>query len=249
MLIGLVLTLSIFAMGVLGNEGLGWFASNDRVTADDMGISVNATFDIVKSVEYFKIDSISLEDASNIYTFKKALTNKDEIILDTFSTLVAERQILIKITLQDGVSAVKVTAESSATEYIADETHDIKKENNSLSSVVELYSIPGSAVDTSGGAYVISSESFQSDARFASVDISGINAITSFTQYISVYETENGKDDDVIYIIVDYYEDAAEHVMETAGTLELNGELVFGDTEDKILRFTPDFTISVAKVA
>ena len=53
MLIGLVLALSIFAMGVLGNEGLGWFASNDKVTANGMGISVDGEFDVVKSVEYY----------------------------------------------------------------------------------------------------------------------------------------------------------------------------------------------------
>jgi hypothetical protein len=251
-LVGVVLVLSIFALGFLGNEGLGWFASNDKVTANDMGISVNGEFDIVESVEYFAIESITLdsETKDNIYTFKNKLSDGDHKNLGEFSTLVAERQILIKINLNDDVGAVRVTATSSATEYIADETPDISKENNSLSSVVEFYSIAGSSVDTSGGSYVISSESFQGEAsRFSSVDVNGSQVTTSVTPYISVYETAEGADDDVIYIIVDYYEDAAEHVMDTSSMLMTNGELVFDDNEDMIITFASDFTISVAKQA
>ena len=253
MLIGLVLTLSIFAMGVLGNEGLGWFASNDRVTANDMGITVNGESDIVKSVEYFKIESISLDSTSkyNIYTFKDDVTNNaEERKLDTFSTLVAERQLLIKITLQDGVGAVRVTAASSATEYIADATPDISIENNSLSSVVEFYSISGAEVSISGDSYVISSQNFQgTPSRFSEITPNGNTVTTSFTQYIPVYETEGNADEDVIYIIVDYYEDAAEHVMDTASMLVTNGMLDFGEDENKIIGFIPDFTISVVKIA
>ena len=222
MLIGLVLTLSIFAMGVLGNEGLGWFASNDRVAANDMDITVNGKFEIVKTVEYFAIESISLDGANNIYTFNNELSQEGEKNLGQFSTLVAERQILIKITLKDDIGAVRITATSSATEYIADETPDISKKQNSLSSVVEFYSVPGGAVDTSDGKYVASSDDFMENySRFSDIVVNGSSVTASFSQYIQIYETQGGGDDDVIYIIVDYYEDAAEHVMDTASMVNM----------------------------
>ena len=248
MLIGLVLTLSIFAMGVLGNEGLGWFASNDRVTADDMGISVTGEFDVINMVEYFAIESISLDDTKNIYTFNNTPLGEGEKNLGLFSTLVAERQILIKITLNDNVGAVRVSATSSADGYIADETPNISKEHNSLSSVVEFYSVPADAVDTSGDKYVISSEAFEDNSsRFADVEVDGNRADISFTPYISVCETSG---DNVIYIIVDYYEAAAEHIMDTVSMLELNGEITFDENdEEHIITFAPDFTITVGKIA
>ena len=252
-LVGIVLVLSVIALGFLGNEGLGWFASNDKVTANEMGISVNGEFDIVGSVEFFAIESISLDSTTkdNIYTFKNKLSESDPKNLGQFSTLVAERQLLIKISLSDDVSSVRVTAASSASEFIADETPNISKANNSLSSVVEFYSISGGSVTTSNdGSYVISSESFQGEAsRFSTVDINGSQVTTSFTPDISLYETESGVEDDVIYIIVDYYEEAAEYVMDTSSMLMTNGELVFDDTEDMIITFASDFTITVAKLA
>ena len=250
MLIGLVLTLSIFAMGVLGNEGLGWFASNDRVTANEMSISVNGEYDFVKSVEYYSISSISLDEANNIYTFKERLPDDGVKSLGLFSTLVAERQLLIKIILQDDVGGVQISATSSATEYIADATPDIKKENNSLSSVVEFYSVSGTLVSSTDNGYVISSENFQGGpASFTSISVNDDKSVSvSFSQYIEVYHTESGVDDDVIYIIVDYYEAAAEHVMDTASMLEMNGQLVFGDEEERIITFAPDFTITVTPI-
>lgn len=251
MLIGLVLALSVFAMGILGNEGLGWFASNDKVTANDMGISVNGDFNIIEGVEYFAIESISLDGVNNIYSFKNELPESEPKSLGQFSTLVAERQILIKITLHEGVGAVRVFASSSAEEYIADDTPSITRDNNSLSSIVEFYSVSGDSVDTANGEYVISSENFQGGAsRFADVNVSGGSVTSSFTPYILVYETESGVKDNVVYIIVDYYEDAAEHVMDTASMLEANGEITFdGNEDDHVITFAPDFKILVEKVA
>lgn len=248
MLIGLVLVLSIFALGVLGNEGLGWFASNDKVTADDMSITVNGEFDIVKSVEYFAIESVSLDGVINIYTFKDQLAEGAPKSLGQFSTLVAERQILIKITLNDNVGAVRVTAESAVSEYIADETPTVSKTGNSLSSVVEFYSISGKYVtcDEESVEYVVSSDHFHegSASRFSTVTVGENGVSTSFDQIISLYATEDGTDEDVIYIVVDYYEDAAEHVIDIANEL-----IDFGEDLEKIITFAPDFKITVAKIA
>lgn len=250
MLIGLVLALSIFALGVLGNEGLGWFASNDKVTANGMGISVDGEFDVVKSVEYYAISSISLDEANNIYTFKDRLPDDGVKSLGQFSTLVAERQLLIKIILNDNVKGVEISAESSASGYIGSDPSQIKKENNSLSSVVELYSVSGSLVSSTDNGYVISSENFQGEpSRFSDVSVDDGNATTDFRAHVQVYQTESGVDDDVVYIIVDYYEAAAEHVMDIASMLEMSGQLSFSDNEDKVITFTPDFTITVAKMA
>lgn len=250
MLIGLVLTLSIFAMGVLGNEGLGWFASNDKVTANDMSISVDGDFGIVKNVEYFSISSVSIEGVNNIYTFKDQLSKDGPKSLGQFSTLVAERQILIKITLHDGVERVRVGASSSASEYIADSTPSITRDDNSLSSIVELYSVSGELVSSTDNGYVISSGNFQGGpSRFASVTLDGAEATVDFRQDIPVYETENGLDENAVYIIVDYYELAAEHVMEVAAGLIADREITFDENdEDQIITFAPDFKITVINI-
>ena len=58
MLIGLVLALSIFALGVLGNEGLGWFASNDKVLGSGMGVQVKLETGIDGELKCFPITDI-----------------------------------------------------------------------------------------------------------------------------------------------------------------------------------------------
>ena len=249
-LFGLVLALSIFALGILGNEGLGWFASNDRTEANNMSISVDGDFGVVKSVEYFSISSISLDGSNNIYIFKDLLSEDEPKSLGQFSTLVAERQILVRITLHDSVGRVQISANSSASEYIADATPSITRDNNSLSSVVELYSISGEFVDYTENGYVISSENFQGDSsRFSSVTIDDTVHV-DFKKDIPVYETQSGVDENSVYIIIDYYEDAAKHVMDVAAELIADGSITFDENDDdQIITFAPDFKLTVIKIA
>ena len=63
-LFGLVLAVSIFALGMLGNKGLGWFADNDEVDAAGMSVSVNADTLITGGLESYPVTVIE----GNAYT-------------------------------------------------------------------------------------------------------------------------------------------------------------------------------------
>ena len=150
------LILSIFALLLL-NGSTAWFAENDRVTADGMHVKVSSPDNLVESVQYFPISSITLSENYNIYTFslEDEITDTTQIKLGTFSTLESERQLLIKINLSQEVDSVIVSAEAEAESYIIEaEDTIINMKGNPLSSVIEFYCV--SDIEEENGCYVIS---------------------------------------------------------------------------------------------
>ncbi len=236
-LFSLVLALSIGALGMLGNRGLGWFADNDKVTADGMSITVNGDHGVVDNVQYYEISSIALEGGNNVYTFTKEINGNPS--LGEFSTLVANRQILIKITLDPSIGAVTVSADSSAPGFIS----SVKENGNSLSSAVAFYAVSGEDVEagSDGPPYVISSGDFYGDGAytFSDITVSGSTVTATFDPEITdLFTTEDGAHESAVFIIVDYYEDAAEHIVDLANQSGLGG---------KTITFIPDFEITVSK--
>lgn len=241
--ITLFLILSLFAFSLL-NGSTAWFAENKELDANNMSVQVKSLSGIVDSFEYYPISSISLSESNNIYTFSSAKIPENEVkSLGTFSTLVAERQLLVKINLKAGVTGARVVASSYADSYvIKDADTIINKNGNSLSSVVEFYSIANVAETNEG--YVISSESIQSSvARFSDIDSEYGSIPASFSPEVDIYSTPAGQTDNAIFIVIDYYEKSIEYVMDHVSNLMIDGstDVVPGEQ----INFICDFEIVV----
>ena len=241
--ISLVLILSIFALMML-NGSAAWFAENKDVGANNMNVTVKSPAQIVDSVEYYPISSISLSGNNNIYTFSSTPIDESENkSLGTFSTLVAERQLLIKINLKAEATGARVIASSYADSYIIEnEDTVINKDGNSLSSVVEFYSIAN--VEQTSEGYVISSGDIQdSVSRFSDIDKSYGSIPASFSPETDIYSTPTDQTDKSIFIIVDYYEESVEYVIDHINNLMMDGatDVVAGEK----INFICDFEILV----
>ena len=241
--ISLVLILSIGALMLL-NGSVAWFAENKDLDAHGMSVNVMSPDLIVDSVEYYPISSISLSGDHNVYTFSSVpIAENEKKVLGTFSTLVAERQLLVKINLKPGATGARVVGCSYADSYIIqNEDTVINKDGNSLSSVVDFYSI--SDVEKTSEGYVISGESIKdSVARFSNVGGSYGNTTASFSPEIDIYSTPQGQTDNAIFIIIDYYEDSVNYVMDHVSNLMIDGstDVVSGET----INFICDFEILV----
>ena len=246
MFASLALILSIFAMLMQGGS-VAWFAENDKATANGMAIEIDGPPDIIGDIEIFPIYSIALsgnEDQGNynIYTFSATKIEDPALMkLGVFSPLDAKRQILIRIPLAEGVSSVRVVAESTSSSYmVEDEETLIYKENNPLSSVVEFYAV--SNVEKSGDYYVIPGQNADRFHRFASITEQEGEVEASFSPTIDLYSTQSG-DDDAVFIIVDYYEESINYVLDFVNALimENKTDVTAGDN----LEFISDFKITV----
>ena len=242
--ISLALILSILAL-ILLNGSTAWFAENNDIVANNASINVNSPGKLIESVEYYPISSISLSGNNNIYTFSASQIPKDQPkMLGTFSALVANRQLLIKINLKAGVTGARVIAQSSGDTYIVKNKDTvINKNGNPLSSVVEFYSIAN--VDKNeDGEYVISGSDIKGSVkRFSDIDSSYGVIPASFSPEIEVYSTPNGNTDNSIFIIVDYYEESLEYVLDFVSGLiaDQKTDVVAGAT----VNFVCDFELSV----
>ena len=241
------LILSLFAFSLL-NGSAAWFADNRDVDAENMSVKVKSPDTVVDSVEYYPISSISLSESQNIYTFSNNNIAENETKqLGTFSTLVAERQLLIKINLKPEATGARVVASSYADSYIIeDEDTIINKDGNSLSSVVEFYPIDYDLVEkTSDGEYIISSDSMQNVARFSDIDAKYGSIPASFSPEAEIYSTPEGKTDTAIFVIVDYYEKSVEYVIDYVNNLIMGAatDVVAGET----INFICDFEILVVE--
>lgn len=237
------LILSIFAL-ILLNGSTAWFAESERVTADGMHIKVSSPNNLVESVQYFPISSITLSGNYNIYTFslEDEITDTTQIKLGTFSTLESERQLLIKINLSQEVDSVIVSAEAEAESYIIEaEDTVINMKGNPLSSVIEFYCV--SDVEEENGCYVISGEDIvDSVTRFA--EKANGETPFDFNNKKELYSTAVGDSDNFIFIILDYYKLSADYI-----TNHVNGlimDKLTDVTAGQNVEFVCDFVIVVS---
>lgn len=240
-LVSLVLVLSIIALMLL-NGSTAWFAENKNVDAGGMAVMVNSD-GIVDRVDFYPISSISFSGSNNIYTFSSTpIEDPANREIGAFSPIVAERQILVKITLKEGVAAASVRAVAESQDYIAN-TNEISKEGNPLSSVVEFYAI--SDIVEENNSYVISSEDIVNvPSRFVTISEQNGETVCEFTSEISIYATAQGDTDNTIFVLVDYYEDAVDRVIDCVNRLIAQGasDAVMGEN----IGFVCDFKLHVS---
>lgn len=248
-LFGLVLAVSIFALGMLGNKGLGWFADNDEVDAAGMSVSVNAVPGTVIKVDYYEISSIALSGGENIYTFSKTpIADVADRHLKEYSPIVAERQMLVKITLADTLDAATVRAVTDTTDYVIEDQDDpeVNQANNPLSSVIAFYAL--SDVQETSEGYVVSSENFQNHtaAHFVTVgEQDGKTQVSFDDNDILIYQTPEGDTDNTIFIMLDYYEESIGYVLSVVNHLMMvNGKTDIQPGEN--VQFVCDFEIVVS---
>lgn len=209
--VALTLVLSIIALMLL-NTSTAWFASNDTVDAMGMTVSVRDPGKIVGDVTFYNISEITLsENKKNNYTFEiDNITTTPK--LDTFSALVALRQILIRIELTGEVDQVDVKAVTTSQGYIGATPSSIKQTDNPLSSVVAIYSASDLEL-TEGNSYVLLGDEVEVNVKhFVTKSGATFADGTNFTDTVNVYSTSDDGDS-AIYIMLDYYEDSLEYIL------------------------------------
>ena len=242
------LALSIAAF-VLMNGSVAWFADNDEVDASNMSVSVKTDSDAGLVVDYYEISSIALSEGKNIYTFSKTpITNVTDRHLKEYSHVVAERQMLIKITLPDTMSGATVRAVTDTTDYVIEDQNDpeVNKADNPLSSVIAFYALSG--VDETDGGYVVSINNSENDtvAHFVTITEDEGKRQASFDNSdILIYETPEGNTDKTIFIMLDYYEASIGYVLSVVNHLMMIGGKTDIQAGDNV-EFVCDFDIVVS---
>ena len=234
---------------LLMNGSVAWFADNDEVDAAGMSVSVNAVPGTVIEVNYYEISSIALSGGENIYTFSKTpIADVADRHLKEYSPIVAERQMLVKITLADTLDAATVRAVTDTTDYVIEDQDDpeVNQANNPLSSVIAFYAL--SDVQETSAGYVVSSENFQNHTatHFVTVEEQDGKTQASFDDNdILIYETPEGDTDNTIFIMLDYYEASIGYVLSVVNHLMMIG----GKTDiqpGENVQFVCDFEIVVS---
>lgn len=240
-LTALALILAIMAFAFT-NGSTAWFAESKNVDAGGMAVMVNSD-GIVDRVDFYPISSISFSGSNHEYTFSSTpIEDPANRKIGAFSPIVAERQILVKITLKEGVAAASVRAVAESQDYIAN-TNEISKEGNPLSSVVEFYAI--SDIVEENNSYVISSEDILNvPSRFVTISEQNRETVCEFASEIFIYTTAQGDTDNTIFVLVDYYEDAVDRVIDCVNRLIAEGEsdAVMGEN----IGFVCDFKLHVS---
>lgn len=249
-----VLLLSVFALFSM-NGSVAWFADNNEVSGNNMSITITDTEGVVEKVEFFKIHSIKTsvtddDEIHNVYNFSSTpISDPNDIKLETFSSLKATRQLLIKITLVSELGYMRIVANSSADSYIIPNSSTvIYADNNSLSSVVELAVVNDVTLVNEDGeeVYAVVGDSLsESVKRFSSFTETDGEVTPSFSPTIDVYQTPTGETDREIYILVDYYEESMEYVTNYVNNMLMSGnsgsDIVIGGN----INFACDFEILV----
>ncbi len=248
------LTLFVCVFGYFSlNNSVAWFAINREVQSNGIEIALTDVNDKVDGeIEYYAISAISLdENRNNIYYFSsQKITDPSEMKLGTLSYVVAERQLLVKIPLKQGVTSVRVSA-STSKDYVLNSLAENEKFPDEdkiypLSSVIEMRAISDLTTSTvagmEGGVYVIetTSERLTPPVTFLS-GTQPTDGKYPFSQGTSLplYTTPARESDEAIFILLDYYEDSAELINTRAlGTATVG-------LEENAIQFACDFIFTI----
>lgn len=236
-LISLALIIAIIGMFSI-NGSLGWYASNDNVDANNMGVSISNAGGVVKAVEYYSVKDVTYTDGNNVYKFN-AQKIDGEVKLPTYSVLESKRQVLMKIVLNDGVSSASLKAITQATEFITSE--NAKESGNSLSTVVMLRMVTSDQITMDENTITITESQTQA-YTFTHVLREGNNLTATFSNDPINLGTVTTP---AIFIIIDYYDMAAWMATEVINNnlqTPSDGQMDLNNME---VGFTCDFTITV----
>ena len=240
---GLALTL-VFAIFLNVDKTLGWFSNNTEVEATGMAVNVSGPEGVVESVEYFKISAISSVISNgqsyNVYEFAATdAIDKANAKLETFSELIALRQIMLKVTLKSDLEGARIYATTNTQKYITEGT--IAASGNPLSSVVDIRVATEATIES--GTYKISDENTKV-LRFAELDATdGVGfTLTQQTDTITINDLDESAQ--CIYIIIDYYEESTAYVMDVVNALLMEDRIELGTNSQ--IDFVCDFTICIS---
>ena len=236
---GIVLVFSIVALCAI-NGALAWFAYSDSVDTGGMNVEIASKDKAEFSIECYKITDITLSGGTNYYHFE-AVDAADRR-MDDYSALSGKRQMLIKISIPDSVDYVKITANSSTSQYPVQDGVDIDKQTTlGLSPVIEMYVFDNLELDN--GEYVVGEASLTNALTFTTFDSKDE---PSFSSNIDLYgNSVQGVEN--IFIFVDYYEKSMDYVLTYINMLMMDDK--HSDYEYKsgeIIPFVNDFTIYIS---
>lgn len=185
---------------------LAWYVTNKEASVTGITGSIVEATPLIEKVEYYEATA----KTSTSFTFTKS-NDADSIEMGTYNPLDSELcpQRMIAITLKSGVSSVNISVKSRATSYLGATIKDgegnfiLSKDNpNSLTSVIGFYIPTAVSVDDEG---VVTTTIDSSDEKYF-VNATTDEMITNL-DLGDVTPKEN-----VVYIILDYYEDSIEHI-------------------------------------
>ena len=239
---GLALTL-VFAIFLNIDKTLGWFSNNTEVDANGMAVNVDAPEGVVESVEYFKISAISsvISNGQSYNVYEFAATDKANAKLETFSELIALRQIMLKVTLKSDLESARIYATTDTEKYITEGT--IAASDNPLSSIVDIR--VATVAQYENNIYKISDQNATALHFAQPVKNDGLTTGFTFNQQTDTITINDlDKSAQCIYIIIDYYEESTAYVMDVVNTLLMSNSIELG--VDSQVGFTCDFTICIS---
>lgn len=183
---------------------LAWYVTNKEAEANGIVGHIVKNEELIDSVEYFKSNQ---KDESGNLVFNTKITSEIEMgsynIVNELDSEGFYPQRLIAIHLKKA-ARVKVEATTSATRYLGAEAKDgdewiLKKEGNSLSSVISFY-IPSVSVD---GDTITTTFSEEDRKSFVDLDTRELQKNITLSEATMV---------DTVYIVMDYFPESIEYI-------------------------------------
>ena len=252
----LVLTLALISLALRENS-LAWFASNDQVSANGMGVAVLNEDDEFAYVYYYKVTETKLVDGTEKFYFDMSQKHTEPQVLETYSDLQGNAQVLIEVQFNEVVTDATVAVQTSTQRYLGDILKDVIQDkgpfdfdpngDNLLSNVIEYWVMSDIATETLGGksCYSVSSNSLGTPSTF--VTFNGTDAM--FNPEATTLTLTSLKNS-TVYILYDYNAEAVVHIneiitsyVEAATKINTNyNTILLGETN---INFAPDFQFVV----
>ncbi len=252
----LVSMLALFTM----NGSVAWYARITEAGADGMGVLLNDEHDFIERVEYFKVKSVTYEGVNaNTYVFENTPSAEAVTALGQYVPIDPNRQVLMKLTLKADanlpIGGIGIEARSELAAFPS----AVTATGNSLSSIVqfcvvaanETYtkadSTTANKVSVTSSEISIYADSLDTKNRpFSSVTYDDASRAyqTAFSSSVSLTDTNitfGAGETREIYVIIDYYDAAAEYLSELAQT---QSTPVTGD-ENNLIYFDYDFSLLI----
>ena len=185
---------------------LAWYVTNKEAYVTGVTGSIVEDNSIIEGIEYYEATA----QTATSFTFTKLENTSGTVEMGTYNPLdsASYPQRMLAITIREDVTSVVITAKTKAISYLGNTIKDSegnfilsKDEPNSLTSVIGFY-IPSAVSIVDGIATATISE--DDEQYFVNVD----DDTMVYTLELGTIKPINN----VVYIILDYYEDSIEHI-------------------------------------
>lgn len=183
---------------------LAWYVTNNEAKTSGVKGSIVDKEDLIENVEYYKISNKNEASGVITYTFGEIdNTPNGKIEMGAYnplsSTVYPQRLMVITLKKQ---YRINMNAISSASDYLGNV--ELKKENNSLTSIIGFYYLPTITTDSNGKPLNTSIDTSEEKLVFADTEKNVISK--------SVTLIERSALTDKLYVLIDYYEESIEHI-------------------------------------